>query len=120
MKKAIFIWQNSPVFSGAVRDGGPLRVKAVHFLKKLQEVLDEQGLDWQVELDDTYADIYELINKDFDLLIFTPGGKTRFYIPRKWKEKLKDIPKIYLEMLEYHNVDVRKTVSIMSSIKCNE
>lgn len=120
MRKAIFIWQDSPVFTAFVREGGVYKVKAVHFLKKLQEVLDEEGLDWQVELDDTYADIYELIEKDFDLLIFTPGGKTRFYIPRKWKEKLKNIPKIYLEMLEYHNVDVSKTVNIMSSIKCDE
>lgn len=115
MKKAIFIWQPSPIFIDSITDGG-LKVKAVRFCKELNECIEHQQLDWQVELDDTNADIYEIVEKEFDLLIFTPGGKTRFFMPKKLKEKLKDMPKLYLESLEYYNQNVDKVVECMHSI----
>ena len=44
------------------------------------------------------------------------GGKTRFYMPKELKEQLKDIPKLYLESLEYHNQNTDKVVDFMDSI----
>ncbi len=116
MKKAIFIWQTSPIFINNITDGGPLKVKAVRFCDKVMESIKRQHLDWQVELDDTNADIYEIVEKEFDFLIFAPGGKTRFYMPKELKEQLKDIPKLYLESLEYHNQNTDKVVDFMDSI----
>lgn len=116
MKKAIFIWQPSPIFISSITDGGPRKVKAVQFCKELNECIEDQQLDWQVELDDTNADIYEIVEKEFDLLIFTPGGKTRFFMPKELKEQLKDMPKLYLESLEYHNQSMDKVVECMDSI----
>lgn len=116
MKKAIFIWQISPIFSSpgsAYGYGGIGRVKAVKFCKKLQEAIEEKQSDYEVVLDDTSADVYELVKQEFDMLIFAPGGKTRFFIPKELKQQLEGISKVYLEMLEYHNLDVAKTVEMM-------
>lgn len=119
MKKAIFIWQISPMFSStgsAYGYGGLGRVKAVKFCEKLQKALEEKQLDYKIILDDTNADIYELVKLEFDLLIFAPGGKTRFFMPKDLKQELERVPKVYLEMLEYHNLDVTKAVKMIGLV----
>lgn len=122
MGKAVFIWQISPIFSTSgmmAGYGGIQRVKASRFCKRLQKEIEEKHLDYQVVLDDTNGDVYELIEKNYDVWIFAPGGKTRFFIPTEIREKIEGISKIYLEMLEYHNVDITKVVNIISSINKN-
>lgn len=113
MKKAIFIWQTSPVYGGVPSDGGIARVWAARFCKKLQESVKKAAMDWEIELDDTYADAFEITKKKVDLFIFAPGGKTRFYIPKEMKQEFEIMPKVYLEMLEYYKIDTSKVINAM-------
>lgn len=116
MKRAVFIWQISPLFStqGAMSgSGGIQKTWAKRFCKKLEAAIKENNLDCQVILDDTDADVYEIVKKDYDIWILAPGEQKRFYIPKKMNQELEHIPKIYVDILDYYNMDITKTLKAM-------
>lgn len=109
MKKAVLIWR-IPVLSGEPYKGIDYFVyhkTAEDFGKMMNQYFEENHMQWQMVLDDTNADVDELLARDMDLCVLAPGGKTRCWM---YKKKVKDagIPLYDLEMEEYRLKEVEK------------
>ena len=117
MKRAVLVYQ-IPVVPGVPY--APIldalySVQANKFLKVLEANLDIHNMKWQVILDDSFAELTELLSSNNDLLIFPPGAKARCWMYRKQLEE-SGIPLYFLESNEYQNKNVKNLVDYMSNI----
>ena len=109
MKKIILIWQ-VPTLSGVPY--APLmallyKPAAEKFQKNANSFFKEEGLNYEVVLDSTSADIKSLLEEDAEMFLFAPGAESRSWM---YKEELKQLkaPIYFLDAMEYYNTDIKK------------
>lgn len=107
MKHVIFIYQDPPSFGRRVIISAGMFTgisKTDKFIEKLNEKLSNLDKKIIVEKDDTEADLKEIASHNYDSVTGVPGLQKKIYA----KDQLPPI--FYLDLLDYHNLLVSKTI----------
>lgn len=113
MRKMVFIW-SFPHAVGVSWEEVMVKKRAKKYCEQLNEYFTNHGMDWCASLDTTYGDLDGLLKSDYEMFLFAPGGKTRFWSYKKELEE-SGVFSCYLTQMELYSGDISNIVKAMES-----
>jgi hypothetical protein len=111
MKTAALVYQSTPMLGASPLATGNVTgmFKQKKIVAALNQQLQQQGLEWQVNLDQSEADSQQLMQEN-QALLCVPG------LQKQFDPSAFDAQNIfYFDSLDYYNLDVKKAVSFLAA-----
>jgi hypothetical protein len=111
MKTATLVYQQTPMLgiNPLITGNVTGMFKQKKIITELNRQLQQQGLDWQVNLDQSEADSRQL-TKESQALLCVPG------LQKQFDPGVFDPQNIfYFDSLDYYNLDVKKALSFLAA-----
>lgn len=109
MKRATIVYNRAPILAPFVQTSFRFDGNVKKFFAKLNQEVLAKNIKWEIEIDDTIADIEELVSRGTDLIVCLPGLQKRIIYNSE------DVDAMFLTSLEFNSNDVNRVINYMQT-----
>lgn len=111
MHKAVIVYNSEPILGAFVQSPFRFDGSIKKYDAALLKDISHKQLNWKSEIDETVADIEEIISQGYDLIICLPG------LQKKVVYDSNKINVIFLNSLEFKSNDTKRVTLFMEKIE---